>query len=84
LSGRGTYELIAPENYVTGALMNDNLILQDTPDLVNPYILIGLGGWLNAGEVATGCIDFLRRKLNAQKFAHIDSQRFPYLAGPGL
>jgi len=56
--------------------MNDSLIIQDTPDLVNPYMLIGLSGWLNAGEISTGCIDFLRRKLNARKFARIDTRPF--------
>jgi proteasome assembly chaperone (PAC2) family protein len=64
--------------------MNDSLIFQDTPDLVNPYILIGLNGWLNAGEIASGCIDFLRRKLNARKFAHIDSRRFHIWQVPGF
>ena len=64
--------------------MNESLIFQDTPDLVKPYILIGLNGWLNAGEVATGCIDFLRRKLNAQKFAHIDSRHFHIWQVPGF
>jgi proteasome assembly chaperone (PAC2) family protein len=64
--------------------MNDSLIFQDTPDLVNPYILIGLSGWLNAGEVATGCIDFLRRKLNARKLAHIDSRPFHIWQVPGF
>ena len=64
--------------------MNDSLIFQDTPDLVSPYILIGLGGWLNAGELATGCIDFLRRKLNARKFAHIDARSFHIWQVPGF
>jgi len=64
--------------------MNDSLIIHDTPDLVNPYILIGLSGWLNAGEIATGCIDFLRRKLNARKFAHIDPRRFHIWQVPGF
>jgi len=64
--------------------MNDSIIFQDTPDLVNPYILIGLSGWLNAGEIATGCIDFLRRKLNARKFAHIDPRRFHVWQVPGF
>ncbi|HPD58252.1 MAG TPA: PAC2 family protein [Smithellaceae bacterium] len=64
--------------------MNDSLIFQDKPDLVNPYLLIGLNGWLNAGEVATGCIDFLRRNLNAQKFAHIDSLPFHVWQVPGF
>ncbi len=64
--------------------MNDSLIFQDTPDLVSPYILIGLNGWLNAGEIATGCIDFLRRTLNARKFAHIDSRHFHIWQVPGF
>ncbi len=64
--------------------MNDNLIIQDTPDLVDPYILIGLTGWLNAGEIGTGCIDFLRRKLNARKFASIDSRPFHIWQVPGF
>jgi len=71
-------------NYDTGVFMNDSLIFQDTPDLVSPYILVGLGGWLNAGEIATGCIDFLRRKLNARKFAHIDPRRFHIWQVPGF
>ena len=76
--------MIAAANYDTGVLMNESLIFQDTPDLVKPYILIGLGGWLNAGEVATGCIDFLRRKLNARRFAHIDSRPFHIWQVPGF
>jgi proteasome assembly chaperone (PAC2) family protein len=64
--------------------MNDSLIFEDTPDLVNPYILIGLNGWLNGGEIATGCIDFLRRKLNARRFARIDPRRFHIWQVPGF
>jgi len=64
--------------------MDDGLIFQEMPDLVNPYILIGLSGWLNAGEIATGCIDFLRRKLNARKFAHIDPRHFHIWQVPGF
>ncbi len=64
--------------------MNESIIFQDKPDLVNPYLLIGLNGWLNAGEVSTGCIDFLRRKLNAQKFAHIDARHFHIWQVPGF
>ena len=63
--------------------MKESLIIQDTPDLVNPYMLIGLGGWLNAGEIATGCIDFLRRKLNARKFAFIDPRPYHIWQVPG-
>jgi len=64
--------------------MNESLIIQDTPDLVDPYILIGLTGWLNAGEIGTGCIDFLRSKLNARRFARIDSRPFHIWQVPGF
>ncbi|MCE5211672.1 MAG: PAC2 family protein [Deltaproteobacteria bacterium] len=64
--------------------MNESLIFQETPDLVNPYILIGYRGWLNAGEIATGSIDFLRRKLNARKFASIDPRHFYVWQLPGF
>jgi len=56
--------------------MDDCVVFQDEPELVSPYMLIGFSGWLNAGAVATGCIDYLRRKLNARKFAHIDPRGF--------
>jgi len=64
--------------------MNDNLIFQETPDLINPYILIGYRGWLNAGEMATGSIDYLRRKLDARKFASIDIRNFYIWQVPGF
>jgi proteasome assembly chaperone (PAC2) family protein len=56
--------------------MADRLIIQDTPELIAPYILVGLKGWLNAGEVATGSIDYLRHKLDAHAFARIDPTGF--------
>ena len=64
--------------------MNDSLIIQETPDLNHPYILIGYRGWLNAGEMATGCIDYLCRKLDARKFASIDSRHFYIWQVPGF
>ncbi|MBP7766760.1 MAG: PAC2 family protein [Syntrophaceae bacterium] len=64
--------------------MSDSLIFSDTPDLVNPYILIGYYGWLNAGNVATGSIDYLRHKLSARKFATIDSRHFYIWQVPGF
>lgn len=56
--------------------MSGRLIIQDRPELVAPYMLVGLKGWLNAGEVSTGCVDYLRRKLNAQPFATIEPAGF--------
>ncbi len=56
--------------------MAGRLIMQEPPQLVAPYILVGLQGWLNAGEISTGGIDYLQHKLGAQKFAHIETQGF--------
>ncbi len=64
--------------------MNYSLIYLDTPDLVNPYLIIGYRGWLNAGEIGTGCIDYLRRKLKARKFACLDSRLFYIWQVPGF
>jgi len=56
--------------------MAGRLIIQDKPELVAPYIMVGLKGWLNAGEVSTGSIDYLRRKLDARPFAYIEPAGF--------
>jgi proteasome assembly chaperone (PAC2) family protein len=56
--------------------MADRLIIHDKPELIAPYILVGLKGWLNAGEVSTGSIDYLRCKLDARSFASIEPTGF--------
>jgi proteasome assembly chaperone (PAC2) family protein len=56
--------------------MTGRLIIQEKPQLVAPYIMVGLKGWLNAGEVSTGSIDYLRRKLEARPFAYIEPAGF--------
>lgn len=56
--------------------MAGRLIIQDKPELVAPHMIVGLKGWLNAGEVSSGCIDYLRRKLDAQRFAYIEPTGF--------
>jgi proteasome assembly chaperone (PAC2) family protein len=56
--------------------MDGHLVMSERPQLTAPYILIGLNGWLNAGEVSTGCIDYLRRKVSARKFASVSTQGF--------
>lgn len=64
--------------------MAGRLIIQEPPQLTAPYILIGMNGWLNASEISTGCIDYLQGKLNAQKFAHIDTQGYYIYQVPSL
>ncbi len=56
--------------------MADRLIIRHKPELIAPCILVGLKGWLNAGEVSTGSIDYLRRKLDARPFASIEPTGF--------
>ncbi|HET6489610.1 MAG TPA: PAC2 family protein [Syntrophales bacterium] len=56
--------------------MEGRLVMSERPQLSAPYIIVGLNGWLNAGEVSTGSIDYLRRKSGASKFAYVDTQGF--------
>jgi proteasome assembly chaperone (PAC2) family protein len=63
--------------------MAGRFVIQDTPELIAPYILIGLKGWLNAGEVSTGSIDYLRLTLGARPFAHIEPSGFYVYQIPG-
>ncbi|HYA15019.1 MAG TPA: PAC2 family protein, partial [Syntrophales bacterium] len=56
--------------------MDSHLVMLEQPRLTAPYIIVGLNGWLNAGEVSTGSVDYLRRKLGARKFAYLDTQGF--------
>jgi proteasome assembly chaperone (PAC2) family protein len=56
--------------------MDDPLVILERPQLNAPYIIVGLNGWLNAGEVSTGSIDYIRRKVGARKFAYVNTQGF--------
>lgn len=56
--------------------MTGRLVIKDKPELVAPYMMVGLKGWLNAGDVSTGSIDYLRRKLDARPFAQIEPAGF--------
>ena len=64
--------------------MAGRLIMQEPPQLIAPYIMVGMKGWLNAGEISTGSIDYLRRKLGARKFAYIETQGFYIYQIPSL
>ena len=46
------------------------------PTLKDPVLLAGFGGWPNAGEVATGTIDYLVERLGARKLATLHSDNF--------
>jgi proteasome assembly chaperone (PAC2) family protein len=46
------------------------------PSLRQPYMVVGLDGWVDGGETATGSLRFLRRKLRPRKLAEIPLGRF--------
>jgi proteasome assembly chaperone (PAC2) family protein len=52
------------------------LILRNRPELKDPYLVIGFGGWGNAGEVGTSVVRYLRDRLNAKKFGEIAPEEF--------
>lgn len=63
--------------------MAGRLIIEEQPELREPYVMVGLQGWLNAGEVSTGSVSYLRRKLSARRFAEIDPRGFYIYQIPG-
>jgi len=52
------------------------LIISASPELTSPYLLVGCKGWLNAGEVSTGCIDFLRHSLSAHSLGYLEPRGY--------
>jgi hypothetical protein len=63
--------------------MAGRLIIQKPPQLFAPHIMVGMNGWLNAGEISTGSIGFLRHKPNTKVCVHRDPG-FLYLSDPQL
>ncbi len=62
------------------------LIFQEKPDLFQPWVIAGYKGWIDAGDVSSGSVTFLRDRLGAQKFAEILSDGFHVFkdARPGV
>ena len=52
------------------------LVLYEKPALRNPYLVMGFGGWPDAGKVSTGSVEYLKNKLKAKKFAEIRPDSF--------
>jgi len=46
------------------------------PELREPALVAGFGGWGNAGEVATSSVDYLVESLGAEELATLDSDIF--------
>ncbi len=57
--------------------MNDQGIqIEEWPELKNPYLIAGFGGWGNALNISKGMVGYLRRTLKARRFAKINSDLF--------
>jgi proteasome assembly chaperone (PAC2) family protein len=56
--------------------MAEHLTVDELPELRSPTMLVAFAGWPDAGEVASGSMRYLLRKLRARKFASIDPEEF--------
>ena len=56
--------------------MVEHLIIDDEPELRDPTLIAAFAGWPDAGEVASGSMRYLLRKLRAKKFASIEPEIF--------
>ncbi len=52
------------------------LLLYERPDLFRPWLIAGFKGWIDAGDVSSRSVAFLREKLGARRFAEIQSDGF--------
>lgn len=52
------------------------IVLYEKPELFRPWLIGGYKGWIDAGDVSSGSVTFLREKLGAQRFAEILSDGF--------
>ncbi len=54
----------------------DSLQFLEMPDLRSPSVVVGFSGWANAGEISSGTVGYLRKRLKAVKYAAIDPELF--------
>ena len=52
------------------------LTVYEKPDVPLKHLIMAFAGWADAGESATNTIKYIRRRLNARKFAEIDPEEF--------
>ena len=61
----------------------NQLVIEKKPKIKNARMIVSFSGWMNGGEVSTGTVDYLIKKLKAVKFAEIKSDPFYILSFPG-
>jgi proteasome assembly chaperone (PAC2) family protein len=60
-----------------------HLVFDSRPTLRNPYIVCGLDGWVNTGNVSVGGLNYFIRQFKAVKFAEFPSARYHIYQIPG-
>jgi proteasome assembly chaperone (PAC2) family protein len=60
-----------------------SIIFNEKPPLRHPYMVCGITGWVDGGEVATGGVRFLIKQFAAKKFAEMPSRRYHVNQVPG-
>ena len=61
----------------------DILIYDSKPALKRPYIICGLDGWMNGGNVSVAGLNHLIEKFNGVKFAEMPASRYHIYQIPG-
>ena len=64
-------------------MADDNLHIDSHPELDSPVLILGLSGWMDGGEVSTGSVRYLAKKLRTKHFASIDPSDFYIYNAPG-
>ncbi len=65
-------------------MASQGLYISKRPQLRQPRLIMGLSGWMDGGEVSTGSVGYLIKKLKAESFAHIDAKGFYIYNFPGM
>jgi proteasome assembly chaperone (PAC2) family protein len=66
-----------------GKMACECLKIYDRPNLAAPRMVVGLTGWMDGGEVSTGTVDGMVKRLGARSFAEIDADGFYIYSFPG-
>ncbi|MDP6347562.1 MAG: hypothetical protein QGF81_04230, partial [Dehalococcoidia bacterium] len=53
-----------------------NIVFSEKPKLKQPVMVCGISGWVDGGQAATGGIEYLIKKLSANRFAEMHAARF--------
>lgn len=64
-------------------MAENQLTIHDRPALKDPRMILGLSGWMDGGDVSTGTIECLVRKLEADVLADIQPEGFYLYSFPG-